>query len=402
MNKEWLETVVKRHDRELSIARVVSVQCEPAVPKGENYSSLILRARVKVILGSGRETKRAFIIKKLMGTEGQNKIIEDFSVFKVETKLFSEVLPLMERLMDEYNDGNERLWSDLIGYNPYDTIIFEDLTAQNFRVANRKECLDLRHGLLVIKNLARFHAMSRVLLQKGLLRNDDLKPMYLASETTVSRRLVEGGLKQVSQVMASSWPPEWKETADRIANDVDGACARLIELAKVNDDTFMVLNHGDCWICNIMFKYSPLDESLPIAMRFVDFQMSNYNSYSWDLVYFIYSSIKAEERRNNYDLILSTYQESLEKTLKFYGYKQWIPTIQDVKMEIDRLDYFSFIVLATILPATSANSMDPFDLEKMCDEDNFSTAYNPDIFMEEKYREAVGQELKSFIEQGII
>lgn len=130
--------------------------------------------------------------------------------------------------------------------------------------------------------------------------------------------------------------------------------------------------------------------------------MSNYNSYSWDLVYFIYSSIKAEERRNNYDLILSTYQESLEKTLKFYGYKQWIPTIQDVKMEIDRLDYFSFIVLATILPATSANSMDPFDLEKMCDEDNFSTAYNPDIFMEEKYREAVGQELKSFIEQGII
>lgn len=87
MNKEWLETVVKRHDRELSIARVVSVQCEPAVPKGENYSSLILRARVKVILGSGRETKRAFIIKKLMGTEGQNKIIEDFSVFKVETKV---------------------------------------------------------------------------------------------------------------------------------------------------------------------------------------------------------------------------------------------------------------------------------------------------------------------------
>lgn len=60
-----------------------------------------------------------------------------------------------------------------------------------------------------------------------------------------------------------------KETADRIANDVDGACARLIELAKVNDDTFMVLNHGDCWICNIMFKYSPLDESLPIAMRYL-------------------------------------------------------------------------------------------------------------------------------------
>ncbi|KAK9512712.1 hypothetical protein O3M35_001077 [Rhynocoris fuscipes] len=60
-----------------------------------------------------------------------------------------------------------------------------------------------------MKNLARFHAMSRVLLKKGLLRNDDLKPMYLASETTVSRRLVEGGLKQVSQVMASSWPSEW-------------------------------------------------------------------------------------------------------------------------------------------------------------------------------------------------
>lgn len=58
-----------------------------------------------------------------------------------------------------------------------------------------------------------------------------------------------------------------KEMSERIADDVDVSLERLQELAKITDETYVVLNHGDTWSSNLMFKYSPLDETMPIAMR---------------------------------------------------------------------------------------------------------------------------------------
>lgn len=45
-------------------------------------------------------------------------------------QIFDEVIFHMKRLMVEYQDRNDVLWCELIGYNPYDTIILEDLNVR--------------------------------------------------------------------------------------------------------------------------------------------------------------------------------------------------------------------------------------------------------------------------------
>lgn len=81
--------------------------------------------------------------------------------------------------------------------------------AQNFKVADRRNCLDLNHGLLVIKSLGRMHAMSHVLLERGSISRDDLGLNHLESDSYVSNRLIEGGVKQLAHVMENDWPSEW-------------------------------------------------------------------------------------------------------------------------------------------------------------------------------------------------
>ncbi|BES95779.1 transferase activity, transferring phosphorus-containing groups [Nesidiocoris tenuis] len=402
MDKEWLETVMKRHDKDRSVCRVISAEYEPAVQKGENWSSIVLRAKFRVVLGSGRETTKFAIIKKIVEIEEQAKLLSDLAVFKVETKIFTEVIFHMRRLMDEYQDRGDILWCELIGYNPYDTIILEDLNHENFRVANRKDNLDLAHSLLVLKSLGRFHAMSRVLLNRGLISSDDLKPMYMTSDSTYTSHVIKGGLTQASQVMASSWPLEWKDASDRIASDVEGSVRRLQELAKITDETFVVLNHGDTWNCNLMFKYSPLNETEPIALRFIDFQLCHYNSYAFDIVYFIYSSMKPDERRSNIELFFETYHQSLISTLEFYGHSDGAPTLDDVRSEVERLEYFAFVVLTCVYPVVSADRTDAFDMDKISHETDYSTAYNPEIFKTDQYMDAVCEELRTYIGSGVI
>uniref|UniRef100_A0A0A9Y152 Putative GMP synthase [glutamine-hydrolyzing] n=3 Tax=Lygus hesperus TaxID=30085 RepID=A0A0A9Y152_LYGHE len=402
MDKEWLETIMKRHDKDRSVCRIISAEYEPAVQEGENYSSVVLRAKFRVVLGSGRETTKFAIIKKIIEVEEQAKLLSEWSVFKVETKIFSEVIFHMKRLMDEYQDRNDILWCELIGYNPYDTIILEDLNYENFRVANRRDNLDLPHCLLVLKSLGRFHAMSRVLLSKGLISNDDLKPMYMTSDSTFTSRLIKGGLTQASTVMASSWSPEWKETSVRIADDVEGSIGRLQELAKINEDTYVVLNHGDMWIANLMFKYSPLDETEPIAVRFIDFQLCHYNSYGWDIIYFMYSSIKPDERREHFDLALETYHQSLVSTLEFYGNDEGAPSLEDMKSEIERLDYFAFMVLTCVYPVVSADTTEALDMDKISREADYVAAYNPEIYKSDKFKDAVSPELRTYMDNGVI
>lgn len=78
---------MKRHDKDRSVCRIVSAEYEPAVQKGENYSSVVLKAKFRVVLGSGRESAKYVIIKKIIEAEEQAKLVNEWSVFKVEIRV---------------------------------------------------------------------------------------------------------------------------------------------------------------------------------------------------------------------------------------------------------------------------------------------------------------------------
>lgn len=139
-----------------------------------------------------------------------------------------------------------------------------------------------------------------------------------------------------------------------------------------------------------------------LIFRMIDFQLCHYNSYSWDLVYFIYSSIKPEERRAHFDLFLETYHKSLLSTLEFYGHSEGAPTCDDVRAEVNRLDYFAYTVLAIVFPVVCADTSEAFDMDKISHESEYAKAYNPDIFKSDKFKDAVSEELRTYMDNGVI
>lgn len=73
-----------------------------------------------------------------------------------------------------------------------------------------------------------------------------------------------------------------------------------------------VLNHGDLWVNNFMFKYH---NEKPVECKFVDYQLSRYCSPAFDLAAMVYINSTLETRNRHLDDILNTYCDALETEL---------------------------------------------------------------------------------------
>uniref|UniRef100_A0A905QWM5 Uncharacterized protein n=1 Tax=Rhodnius prolixus TaxID=13249 RepID=A0A905QWM5_RHOPR len=204
----WLETLINKWAGKNLVARIIEMDLKNATSEGDNYLSIIYQAKLSVILCNGMKSKLSVIIKK---THENKKMLNALTipVFKIEIKVYKEILRQFEVLMNEYQDYNEKSWCQLIGCRSYDTIVLEDLKVKNYVVADRKKMLDLNHSKLVLHSLGRFHALGYILIQKGLLQKEDLPPFYCDVGHITVQRSFKGGLMMLSNVIEKYWTPEW-------------------------------------------------------------------------------------------------------------------------------------------------------------------------------------------------
>ncbi|XP_014281500.1 uncharacterized protein [Halyomorpha halys] len=397
MEKEFLEDILIKWAKECSIKHIIEMKLESALPKGENYTSNIFRANLKVILANGRVTTSSYILKKETVEEGTDKTFKDYKFTDTELSMYLKVLQKMDILMEEFRDTEGPLWCQLIHFNqPDSTFVLEDLKGSGFSTVDRTELQDLEHARLALRSLGKFHAMAKVLEERELISKDDYKPWPFLYNEEFYRAIVFGGLMALVKGMRA-WGVEWIDTANVLSKiTFKEFVRRMKNCANLGDDIFRCVNHGECWNSNMMFKYNW--EGEPIAMRFIDFQFSHYDSPCLDLIYYIYTSIKPNLRRQNYKSLIIFYYDSLMSSLNRFGFQGSLPSLIEIEENMERLSFFILALFASGYAIDTSKTDDAMDITEA-----FATkgeeGFNIRVFSETGIKENIAEDLKTLVKK---
>lgn len=71
------------------------------------------------------------------------------------------------------------------------------------------------------------------------------------------------------------------------------------------ENIWTCITHGDCWVNNLLFHHD--ENGNPDDVKFIDFQLIQYNTCLRDLIYFLFTSCEKNALVSNFEELLTTY-----------------------------------------------------------------------------------------------
>lgn len=182
-------------------------------------------------------------------------------VFEREALAYNQLLPMLVDFQREKGLTNEECFNAYpkcyaavadATKNEY-AVIMEDLRSRGYVLWPKGQSFDNAHAFTVIEGLAKFHATSFALKDQ---RPDDFKRISNLSDPYLKFLHMESGRKLfgASYERAKSALKDPKHIA--IAEEL---CVNMLGVANevlASGDEYSILSHGDCWINNMLFKYT--------------------------------------------------------------------------------------------------------------------------------------------------
>ena len=186
--------------------------------------------------------------------------LERAEVFIQEVKTLENVHPQISSILRN-NIANYQPFAAKCIYlhkeSPHEAIVMEDLNREGFRLANINLGLDIKHCLLVVRTIAQYHAASLVLVQKT---PNCFQPFYDNLISIEFERILcivmKDNLKDCAGLLMK-WPG-FEGYSETIHCLCEGLGEKVLEANRRDEGGYNVLNHGDLWIKNIMFRYNDL------------------------------------------------------------------------------------------------------------------------------------------------
>jgi len=138
-----------------------------------------------------------------------------------------------------------------------------------------------------------------------------------------------------------------------------------LKTVEKKPNTIAVLNHGDLWVNNMMFRKK---NNTAIDVTLIDLQVAYYGTLGLDLHYFLNTSVPTEILKTKRYELLRFYYSHLKATLNKLNYNK-IPTWEEFKNEIRATEFYGFFAYEAVLPVIA--------LDKEASKDNsFETFVN--------------------------
>lgn len=100
---EFLQNILREHHKNAGLS-VRAFEVKPAVGKGENYGSVLLRVRVQHTTNNGKTDTPLIIKMKLMDDFQAAAVIEEMNSFSIESDAYLVLLPKVYELLKSIGD----------------------------------------------------------------------------------------------------------------------------------------------------------------------------------------------------------------------------------------------------------------------------------------------------------
>ncbi|KAK7865311.1 hypothetical protein R5R35_007396 [Gryllus longicercus] len=362
LNKELIQQAIRNSGQESLRLEKMAVQRGSA--PGDNYASIIYR--VKATLSDGSE--RSLLVKGPPAGELMASEMAENGLFAIETNMLANIVPRIEGVLEEVAPGRFGAFAarcPLGGTAPVHHLVMEDLRPEGFTLAERKRGLGLRHCLVALRALARFHAASH-----ALLRRQPELPQIFGNPWEMARGgsspFVEAGLQSAADA-CRLWPgfEAYADALEKYKNPEQ--IKKLVDMFDTKNDGFNVVVHGDFWTNNMMFRY---EDGIPVDIRFVDYQVSNVCSPAIDILYFLNTSLSDNVSEHHQDLLIREYHAELQEVMGLLGLKA--PSLQELLADLDRHGLYAVYSSTCVTPIVRATQ--EMDIEARLAGDQLSGA----------------------------
>ncbi|KYN14134.1 PREDICTED: uncharacterized protein LOC108766096 [Trachymyrmex cornetzi] len=395
LNISFVEKVLRKSEGDDSI-QVIDMSTKPATKKGDNYLSDMIRITIEFSRNQGSheiKEKKSIIVKLSPTTESvRQKFIVLAGYFHTEISMLSDTLNKMNKLLGpKYRLSGKSLYVQ----NEHPTLlVMEDLMFLGFRMADRLSGLDLTHTVLALQGLARFHAASVAVCEKEPKQKEYSKGIFCHQHPAELQAFFIMGTKALADEIAN-WP-EVKKYSEKIAKLSDHVYKIAEDAVKPSEDELNVINHGDCHLNNMLFKYD--SDGKPIDHIFVDFQMCVYTTPALDLHYFLNTSPSIDVVENERNTLLNAYLGTLSATMKQLNCKTQPPTMEELQAILKRSASYGMIASFTILPLMLCSKSESKDLDDIM---GTGTFINPGL-QSESYKKLMIKRIPLYDEWGLL
>jgi hypothetical protein len=238
---------------------------------GDGFMGLLLRVSIegsRQIDGALVENSKLSVVVKMPPDSPERR--EQFKaipIFEREALFYSKFYPMLVQF--QHDRG---ITEELDGFfavpkcykvicdadNGNYAMIMEDLKVTGYQMFNKHEIIDLPHVTLLVKNLARMHAVSFAMrdqqpemFEQIHVLNDIMGEQMIKNNDSFEMMMNMG----IDRAIAAQGPFEEFKVEKLLK--LKGEIMETFEFcaAHENVEPFGVLMHGDCWNNNMMYSY---------------------------------------------------------------------------------------------------------------------------------------------------
>ncbi|XP_050744845.1 uncharacterized protein LOC108026304 isoform X1 [Drosophila biarmipes] len=322
-----------------------------AISKGENYLTIVLRIQIEMQLKDSDDSTEdiSYILKIPLVPEGEDNDFKD--MFVSELDMYDHLIPELEDLYAKSTPISPKFKPVHLKFPgnsvKSDYILLEDLRKKGYRNADRTKGLEQFEVEAVLKKLAQWHAASAKRVVELGEYEQGIRESYFTAE---HQKLLDEFNINFSMPFLECMQKYNLDPGQLvlISNYTSHLTDLNIEFGKNDPMELSVLNHGDFWCNNFMFKYK--DNSEVEDVCFVDFQLPKFGTPAQDLFCLLMTSPKFSIKLYKFDHFIEYYHQQLVDHLSLLNYNRNAPTLAQFHSHLHRYSLWAFICAQRMLP----------------------------------------------------